>query len=217
MGVNHTAAQDLQPVVAFPNHNTIGVAATANVNLSRGFCKGEIAGTETDVHPITLKKIRQKGFQTAPEMAHGDAIFDDNPLNLMKHGGVGLVGIAAIGPARSQNPRRQRGPFQGMNLHARRMRAQQHGMAMGIRLIHIKGIMHLTRGMMGGEIQGAEIVFVILNIRSMVQDKTLAGKQSHNIIQRAAERVATPQTHSHGGQGHIKGLGLDLVLQGLIV
>jgi hypothetical protein len=89
-------------------------------------------------------------------------------------------------------------------------------MAMGIRLIHIKGIMHLTRGVMGGEIQGAKIMLVILNIRSMVQDKPLAGKQGHNIIQRAAERVATTQAHSDGGQGHVKGLGFDLLLQGVV-
>jgi hypothetical protein len=70
---------------------------------------------------------------------------------------------------------------------------------------------------MGGEIQGAEIMLVILNIRSMVQDKPLSGKQGHNIIQSTAERVATTQAHSDGGQGHVKGMGLDLILQGLIV
>src|SRR5688572_7712604 len=103
-------------------------------------------GAEAHLYVIEFEKSLAKFSKHPFQLAEIRLLVDEKTLDLMEHGRVGLVAVAAKGPARRNDANgrllRQHSP----DLNGARMGAQQHAGAVGL-LMKIKGVVFLTRGM----------------------------------------------------------------------
>ena len=114
-------------------------------------------------------------------MAKMGGLVDDQPLDLMEHRRMRLVGIAAIGAARADHANRRLVIEHRAHLHGRGVGAQQFALAVRVRLEE-KRIVHFARGMAGGEIQPGEIIIVGLNVRAFGDGKAHVGEDRSQLV-----------------------------------
>src|SRR5690242_5106670 len=101
--MHHAAAEDLQPVLAFTEANLALVAPALDVDLERGLGEREERRAEAHLHVVHLEEGLAEFLQDPFEVAEMRALVDHEALDLMEHGRVGLVGVAAIGAARADH------------------------------------------------------------------------------------------------------------------
>ena len=122
-----------------------------------GSVKGKKHGRKRIFTCFTSKKALQNSSSTHLRWPIWAVLVDDEPLDLMEHRRVGLVGIAAIGAARADHADRRLLRQHGADLHRRRMGAQQFALAVGL-AVEEEGVVHLARRMARREVQLGEIV-----------------------------------------------------------
>ena len=141
-------------------------------------------------------------------MAKMGGLVDDQPLDLMEHRRVGLVGIATIGAARADHANGGLVAQHRAYLHGRGVGAQQLALAVRVRLEE-EGVVHFARGMAGGEIQLGEIVIVGLNVRAFGDGKAHVGEDRGQLVHHLADGVNAPalnRAFAHR-QGNVDGFG----------
>src|SRR5699024_3442153 len=116
--VHHAATQHFQPALA-----AIG-SVPADVDLGRRLGEGKEAGPKTHVE-ITLEERAHEGGQRAFQVGEAGSFVDQQALDLMEHGRVRLVRIAAVDLARGDNADWRLASIHGTYLHRRGVRAQQ--------------------------------------------------------------------------------------------
>ena len=97
LGVYHAAAQNFDPAFALADAAALAMAGKAlDIDLGGGFGEGEVVRTEAHDGIFAVQALDDR-FQAALEVAHGDALINDQALDLMEDGGVGGIhGIAAV-------------------------------------------------------------------------------------------------------------------------
>ncbi len=98
-GVNHAATQNFKPVIALAEADLTALARTLDIHLIDGSVKGKKDGRNRIFTLGTSKKALQNSSSTHFSWPEIGGLVDHQPLDLMKHRRMGLVGIAAIGPA----------------------------------------------------------------------------------------------------------------------
>ena len=78
---------------------------------------------------VDLEERAAELLQHPLQVAHVDRLVDHQPLDLMEHRRVGLVGIAAVGAAGDDDADRRLLRLHGADLHRRGVGAQQHALA----------------------------------------------------------------------------------------
>src|SRR3954470_11679066 len=88
------------------------------------------------------------------------ALVDDEPFDLVEHGGVGLVAVAAIGPAGNDDADRRLLCQHGPDLYGRGMGAQEQTRSVRLR-IEIERVVHFAGRMALWKVELGEIVVVV--------------------------------------------------------
>ena len=94
---------------------------------------------------------------------------------------MGHVGIAAIGAARCDDAQRWFVRLHGAHLDRRGMGAQYQLTAVAF-AGKIEGVVHLAGGMFGRDIEGREIVEVVLNIGAFGHSETHLAEDGQNLV-----------------------------------
>src|SRR3989442_15402866 len=73
------------------------------------------------------------------------------------------------------------------------------------RLRQIKGVLRVTRGMVGGRIEGVEAMIFVLNLRSIGNNETNLAEAAHYVVRHLRERVELAKRAAAAGQGEVGG------------
>src|SRR5690606_8018750 len=183
--MHHAAAQHLQPAGA-----AVGLLP-GDVHLGRGLGEGEVAGAEAHLE-IALEEGADELRQRALEVGEAGALVHQQALDLVEHRRVGLVAVAAVDLAGGDHAQRRRVLLHEAHLHARGVGAQQPALAALVGA-HVEGVVHGPRRMVRREVQGLEVVPVVLDLRAFGQLVTHAGEDVGDALQGAADRVQVAQ------------------------
>src|SRR5262249_10598783 len=85
VGVDHPAAENFQPVVAFAKTNFTFVALALDVDLKRWLGKRKERRAETHLDVIDLEKCLAEFLQDPFQMAKMRTLVDHKAFNLMEH------------------------------------------------------------------------------------------------------------------------------------
>src|SRR5438034_6220100 len=95
--MHHAAAEDLHPVLALAEPDLALVAPALDVDLERGLGEREERRAEAHLDLIDLEERLAEFLQDPFQVAEVRALIDDQPFDLVEHGSMGLVAVAAIG------------------------------------------------------------------------------------------------------------------------
>src|SRR5690606_37513633 len=122
--------------------------------------KGEIGRPETH-RQIAAEECLEELVDGAAQVGKADVPVDYQPLELVKHGGVGEVRIAPIDAPGTDDPQRWGAPLQGADLHRRGVGAQDVSGG------DVEGVVHRPRGVMRGNVERLEVVIIVLDLRAL--------------------------------------------------
>src|SRR5256714_15278388 len=117
--MNHAAAENLQPVLAFAEANLTLVAPALDVDLERGLGERKKRWPESHVDVLDLEERLAELVENPFEVTEMGSLVDDKALDLVKLRGVGGVGIDAIGAAGADDADRRLLSQHGAYLHRR--------------------------------------------------------------------------------------------------
>ncbi len=142
-----------------------------------------------------------------------DAAIDHQPLNLMKHRRVRRVAVAAIGAARRDDPHWRTVGDHLADLHRRGVRAQQHPVPVLILAVEIEGVVHRARRMGFGNVEGGEIVPVVLDLRPGGDRKTEIGENLRQFVHHLADRMDRPAVARRRGERQVEAFARQLPIE----
>src|SRR5690554_464525 len=132
----------------------------------------------------------------------------------MEHRGMSQIGVATINTTRANHAEWGLALFHYANLDRRGVCAQHRAR------FNIESIMHGTRRMVFGDIEGAEIMIIVLNLRAFSDAIPGRLEQSADTFDSQADRVHTTNTLPPARQGDIQRLsrqpGAERLLQQLL-
>ena len=165
---------------------------TGYVEFDRRLGKRKIAGAETCFDACT-KKLFNKIFDRAGEIAKGDVGVDREAFDLMKHEGVrGVRIVAPIDFARHNDAHGGLALLQGANLHRRGVRAKQQRAGSAFGQFEIKRVHVVANGMVLGNVQRFEIVVRRLDFGAF-DDREANGKEDiFDFLEDLADQVMEP-------------------------
>src|SRR5262249_57319433 len=161
--MHHAAAQNLHPVVALTKSDLSLVASALDVDLERGLGERKKRRTEAHLDLIYLEERFAEFLQDPFQMPEVRARIDDEALDLVEHGCVGLIAVAAIGAARNDDADRWLLCQHCPDLHRRSMRAQKKLRSIGL-WFEKERVLHLPCRMTFREVELGEIVIVGLDV-----------------------------------------------------
>ena len=134
-------------------------------------------------------------------------LVDQQCFDLMEHGRMGRVVIAAVGAARHDHPIRRRAGLHGADLHRRGMGAQDQAARVGaVGPGQIEGVVVLTGRMVGRNVEGGEVVPVILDVRALGDAEAHIAQDGDDFLDDLADRVDAPRVLRSGRQGDVEAL-----------
>ena len=160
--------------------------------------KGEVARAEAHRQVFHLEERPRQIDQAALEMPHMGALVDHQPLDLMEHGRMGHVVVAAIGAARCDDPVRRRLGLHRPDLHRRGVGPEQHALAPLVGA-EIESVVHLARRVLRRDVERREIVEVVLDVRPFDDPEAHVGENRDQLIQHLADRVNGAVAFGRGG------------------
>ena len=162
MGMDHAAAQDLNPAGAFAEPAALSAALEAGyVHLGAGLREGEMVGTEFYLR-LRSEHLSGKFCQGSLQICKRNILVNDQSLNLMEGGGVS--GIHLIGAEYTSGRDHPDGQFtllHGPHLDRRGLASQEDI------VVDIEGILLISGRMSLGDIQLFEVVLVVLHLRAL--------------------------------------------------
>ncbi len=222
--MDHAAAENFHPVVAGVQLQLAAGAVAADVHLGRRLGEREVVRPETRVDALDLEEPGDEGLQRPLQVAHVDVAVDHQPLDLMEHRGVGGVRILPEGAARGDDADRRRltggdprgrggGPrLQGADLHRAGVGAQHLALAVGVGAQE-EGVVQFARGVLGREVQGGEIVPVVLDVRPLGDREAHLGEDRDQLVHHLHGRVHPALAPRARRQGQVDMLGRQPGLQ----
>ena len=147
-------------------------------------------------------------------MAEVGTLVDDEPLELVEHGRVGLIAVAAIGAAGNDDADRRLLRQHGPDLHRRGMRAQQQPRAVGLR-IEVEGVVHVAGRMTFREVELGEIIVVGLDIGPFGDREPHVGEDRGELVHDLADGMdaADLRRRLAHRQRDVHGFGVEPLLQ----
>src|SRR6516165_6999930 len=186
VGMHHAAAENLHPILALAESDLAFVALALDVDLERRLRERKERRAKTHLDVIDLEECLAEFLQDPFQMPEVGALVDDEPLDLMEHGGMGLVAVAAVGAAGDDDADRRLLRQHRPDLHRRGMRAQQQLRAVGLR-IEKERVLHLPRRMAFREVELGEIVVVSLDIGPFGDRESHVGEDRGELIHYLAD------------------------------
>ncbi len=189
--MHHAAAENLEPVLALAEADLAPLARALDIDLGRRFGEGEERRAKTHLHLVHLEEGLAEFLEHPLHVADMGLFIDYQPLDLVEHRGVGLVGIVAIGAPGNDHADRRLLRRHGADLDRAGMGAQHLARAGRIRL-HEEGIVHFPRGMPLGEVERGEIQVIRLDIGTFRDGKTHIGEDRGQFVDDLADRMDAP-------------------------
>ena len=186
--IDHARAENLQPVVAGPDLQPAAVTGAADIDLGRRLGEREIAGAEAHRQVVHAEEGAAEIDQAALQVAHMDAVADDQPLALMEHWRMGGVMVGPVGAAGNEDPHRRLGRLHGPDLHRRGVRAQHLAPSLFIGR-QVKGVVLLPGGVFLRNVQSGEVVIVGLDVRPLCDGESHLGKDRDDLFDSARQRM----------------------------
>lgn len=205
VGINHSSPKDFQPTRTLTHATDLMILTPSSttakhaldVNLGAGFCEGEKARTKTDAS-LFFKDLAEKVREHALEVGEGDVAVHHEPFNLMKHGGMGRIIITVpIDRPGGDDLERRLALLHDADLNRGGMSPEQAILG------DEKGILHVPCGMILRDIEGLEIMIVILDIGAARDLKSHAQKDIDDLIHHQGERVYPTALPAAPGKGDI--------------
>src|ERR1700727_727310 len=134
VGMDHAAAQDFEPILAFAEADFVARAAALDVDLERGRREWKKARAQAHANAGRFEERLAEFLQHPLEVGERRTIVDDQALDLVEHGRMRLVGIAPIGASGANDPDRRLLREHRAHLHRARVGAQNFPLALIIRL-----------------------------------------------------------------------------------
>ncbi len=185
-----------------------------DVDLERGLGEGKERRAKPHLHLVDLEERLAEFLQDPFQVAEMRVLVDHEPLDLVEHRRVGLVGIAAIGAAGNDHADRRLLRQHGADLHRRSVRAQQQPRA--VRLgVEIERVVHLAGGMALGKIELGEVEVVGLDVGTFGDREAHVGEDRGELVDHLADGMDAADL---GGrlahrQGHVDRLGVEARLE----
>ncbi len=205
LGMHHAAAEHFEPagVLAHP------AAASAtddarDVHLGRGFGKRKVRRAKAQFE-LLLEKLFQKISQNPLQVRKRHGFVHHQPLDLMEHGCVGYVRVAAVYAPGGDDLQRRRVLLHVTHLHRRGVRAQQ---PMGVK---IEGVVHRPRRMVRRNVERLEVVVVVLDFRAVGDVEAHAREQCFQAFERARDRMQSARTYTPPRQRDVNFFSCKLV------
>src|SRR3990172_9179758 len=160
IGMYHAASEYLEPAAPLANPAPLARADDAPyVNLGARLGKRE--KTRTESHPCFFSEHAKKKLRQNPlQIGECYSLIDHEPFHLMEHGRMGYVGIPPVNRARRYYAKRGLAGFHDPYLNRRRVSPQKK------LLFEIKGVLHVSRGMVFGNVEGLEVIIIRLDLRA---------------------------------------------------
>jgi hypothetical protein len=184
--VHHAAAHHLQPTGLLADPAALATALhTLDVDLGRGFGERKVRRPEAGLQVFPFEEGLQERTEHSAQIGEGDVGIHVEAFDLVEHRAVREIGIAAIHPPRRDDSQGRRLFAHGADLDRRGVRAQH---TVGV---EIEGVVHRPRGVLLGDVQGLEVVEIVLDL----------GAFSHLIAHPRKELPDTLDRLGHGVQG----------------
>ena len=195
--MHHAAAQHLQPAALAADPAALAATDdTFDVHLRRRFGEGKVGRPETHAE-IALKKVFQEIVQDALEVGETHVGIDQQAFDLVEHGCVGQIRVAAIDPARRNDSQRRLALLHHPDLHRGGMGAQHPA------ILEVKGVVHGPRRMMGRDVERLEVVVVVLDLGAFRDLEAELAEQRLDTRQRPGDGVQPARAAAAPGQGHV--------------
>src|SRR5262245_37705743 len=117
--MQHAAAENPQPILAYGEAAFILSFAALDVGFERGFGERKEVRTEAHLHLVDLEERLAELLQNPFQVAEMRTLVDHEPLDLMEHRRVGLIGVDPIGAAWNDDADRWLLAQHGADLHRR--------------------------------------------------------------------------------------------------
>ncbi|MNQ71462.1 hypothetical protein D3C85_861300 [compost metagenome] len=213
IGVHHAAAENLQPILAFVQGQLAARAVAADVHLRRGLGEGEVVRTEAGVDVVQLEEAGDEGLQRRLQMTHVDVAVDHQTLDLVEHRRVGGVGILTEGAARGDDADRRLLAHHGADLHRAGVGPQHLALARFRIRLQEEGVVHFPRRVLRREVQGGEVMEVVLDVRALGHSEAHLGEDGDHLIHDLHGRVHPALAARTAGQGQVDALGQQAGVQ----
>ncbi len=214
LGVDHAAAQNLQPAVALAHLQHAPRPGTADIDLGRGFGKRKVAGAEPQFHLVDLEIGAAEFLQHPFQVGHADIAVNRQPLDLMEHRRVGLVHVHPVNAARRDDADGRALRLHGADLHGAGVGAQHMGRArVTFGPGHEERVMFLPRRMFGRNVQRIEIEPVAFDLRPFGDGKAHVGENDGDFLGHLTDRVDRALTARTARQGDIQPFGAQPLVQ----
>ena len=208
LGVNHAAAEDLDPALALAERAAFTVAAVAlDIHLRRRLGEREVMRTETNNRVLAVQLLCEQ-LENALQVAHADALIDNQTLDLMEQRRVGCVnGVRTVNTARRNNADRRLALFHRADLHRRGLRAEHNIIR------NIEGILRVACRMILRDVQRLEVVVIQLNLRTLSDREAQTEENLLELVEHDVQRMLLADDNVLTRQGNVDSLRLQLLLE----
>ena len=192
----------------------------AHVHLGAGFGEGEVAGSHPDPD-LGPEEALGEVVQGALEVREAHVLVHVKGFHLVEHAvGAGADGLVAVDPTRGDGADRWPLAFHHAHLHAAGVGAQGHTIrATGaVRALHEEGVLHVSRRVVGGKVERAEVVAVVLHLRPLADREAHAGEDVHDTLANDGDGVQASGVSGSGrsAQVHHRTCGGLFLAQGTL-
>ncbi len=142
-------------------------------------------------------------------MAEMRRLVDDEPLHLMEHRGVRLVGIGAEGAAGRDDADRRLRRLHGADLDRRGVGAEHHALVRAGARIEIEGVVLLPCRMLVRHVERAEIIPVGLDMRPLGDREAHVAEDLDHLLPDLGDGVDRAHRLGPGGKRHVHRLGQE--------
>ena len=197
----------------------------AHVHLAAGLGEGEEVRAVTRL-AILAKHALNKVVERALEVAEGDALVDDQALDLVELRQVAGVGrVGTVDGARADHVDGRLLRLHGVNLHARGLGAQQHvglavGMCLGVRdaagivVDHVERVAGRAARVIHGRVERGEVVVGGVDHGAGFDGVADAAEDVLGLLDDLLDQVLVTDLRTDARQRNIDGLVLKRVLEG---
>ena len=148
-----------------------------------------------------LEERLQEILDEPLEVGKRRVLVHEQPLDLVKHGGVREVRVAAVDAARADNTQGRLAALHDPHLYRRGVRAQHHA------LVHKKGVVFGPGRVVRRKVERLEVVVVVLDLGALGNLEAHSAEEVLHALDGPGHGVQTAGALAAAGQRDVDGLG----------
>ena len=182
-------------------------AIALNIHLCARLGEREVVRTETDDRVLAVQLLCEQ-LKDALEVAHTDALVNDQTLDLMEQGRVGSVNsVRAVNAARRNDADRRLALFHRADLHRGCLGTQNDIVR------DIEGVLRVARRMILRDVQRLEVVVVELDLRAFRDREAKTEENLLELVEDDVQRMLLANHDLVARKGNVNGLSSELFFE----